>query len=329
MRAALAAAACALALAGCAAPAPAGGPGPVTAHLDALDPVPVAAGPAPALPATVTSFDGQQVTVADVSRIVAVDQYGTLAETVWALGLGGNLVGRDSATTFPSARGLPNVTPGGHALNAEAVLDLDPTVVLTDTSVGPRAVQQQLRAAGVPVVFFDPARTVGAVGGQIEAVAAALGVPGQGRALADRVAAEVAVATADLPVPTPPLTVAFLYFRGTGISILGGPGSGADSLFAALGAVDAGTAAGQGTPFTPATSEALIAAAPDVVVVMTKGLQSLGGVEGLLALPGVAQTPAGRDRRVVDMDDGALLSFGPSTGAVLGALARALYPGAR
>ena len=105
--------------------------------------------------------------------------------------------------------------------------------------------------------------------------------------------------------------------------LLGGDGSGADALIEAVGGVDAGARAGLG-PFTPLTSEALVQAAPDVILVMDEGLASVGGVDGLVELPGVAQTPAGCDRRVVAVEDGLLLSFGPRTAGVLHRLADAL-----
>ena len=109
----------------------------------------------PALPVTVRSSDGVDVTITDASRIVTADRYGTLTETVFALGLGDNVVGRiDLRCSRP--HNTAHVTPGGQVLNAEAILDAGPTVILTDTSIGPQAVQDQLRAAGVPVVFFDP-----------------------------------------------------------------------------------------------------------------------------------------------------------------------------
>ena len=44
---------------------------------------------------------------------------------------------------------------------------------------------------------------------------------------------------------------------------------------------------------------------------MAKGLASVDGVKGLVSLPGVAQTNAGKNRRVVAVDDSLLLSFGP------------------
>ncbi|WP_068157290.1 heme/hemin ABC transporter substrate-binding protein [Rhodococcus phenolicus] len=320
-----------LGVAGCSTGADIGsgtGTGARTAVIADRDPRPVAEDPVPSLPATVRSFDGVDVTVTDVSRIVTADRSGTLAQTVFSLGLGDNLVGRSTAS-FPASEHLPNVTPGGHGLNAEAILALDPTVVLTDTSVGPLAVQEQLRASGIPVVFVDPARTLDTVAPGIEAVAAALGVPDEGAALVQRTEEEIAAASASIPADHPEPTVAFLYLRGSAIKMLGGPGSGADALIGALGGKDAGTVAGLSAEFTPITSEAMIASAPDVILIMTRSLESVGGPEGLAALPGVEQTPAGKDGSIVDMDDSLLLSFGPDTGKVLAALSEALYPQAQ
>lgn len=299
--------------------------GPRTAVISEPDPEPIDSSPESTVPVTVRSFDGADVTIADTSRIVAADQYGTLTTTVYALGLGDNLVGRDTSAEFPAVADVTDVTPGGHSLSAEGILALSPTVVLTDTSIGPRAVQDQLRASGIPVVYFDPTRTMDGVTNQIEAVAAALGVPEQGRQLAERTVDEIAQARAWAPNEGDPLKIAFLYMRGPAIKMLAGPGSGADALVEALGAEDAGTASGLTEQFVPITSEALIAAAPDVILMMTGGLESIGGIDGLEQVPGIAQTPAGQSHRVVDMADGVVLSFGPNTGKVLDALARAVY----
>jgi iron complex transport system substrate-binding protein len=62
---------------------------------------------------------------------------------------------------------------------------------------------------------------------------------------------------------------------------------------------------------------------------MSKGLESVGGVEGLLTLPGVAQTNAGKKSAIIDVDDSLLLSFGPRTPSLVQALADAfskVYP---
>lgn len=299
--------------------------GPVTADVGNLDPVPVGAEPTPVLPATVKSFDGSNVTITDASRIIAADRYGTLAQTVVALGLRSKLVGRSNSAAFPAVKDLPTVSSGGGTLSVESVAALRPTVFLTDTTAVTPALRDQLGALGITVVYFDPQRTMAGVVPQIQAVAAALGVPDAGKALAQRTNDEITAATNSVPEQHAKPKIAFLYLRSTAITMIAGPGSGADSLIAAIGGIDAGTASGITQDFLPITSEAMIAAAPDAFLLMSDGLASVGGIDGLEKIPGVAQTPAGKDRRVVDMSDAVLLSFGPNTGRVVAALVKALY----
>ncbi|WP_035303372.1 heme/hemin ABC transporter substrate-binding protein [Actinokineospora inagensis] len=303
--------------------------GPTTALVAHNDIVPVGS-PTPQLPVTVTDNQGTRVTVTDVSRILALDVSGTLAATVFGLGLGNRVVGRDISTGFPAARQLPLVTVNGHQLNAEAILRLRPTVVLTDTTLGPWDVVLQLRDAGVPVVIIDSTRGLATNGPIVRAVAAALGVITAGEQLANRLETDIADTVAQISRLAPAEQdrkprVVFLYMRGqAGVYYLFGKGSGADSLIQALGAVDVATEAGL-DGMRPINPEALAKAKPDVILMMTDGLASVGGVDGALKVPGVAQTPAGQHRRFVDMADSVVLGFGPQTAAVLDGLARALY----
>ncbi|MEY7977428.1 ABC transporter substrate-binding protein, partial [Streptomyces pilosus] len=99
------------------------------------------------------------------------------------------------------------------------------------------------------------------------------------------------------------------------------------ALSAAAAAVAAGAGSGLEKDFTAITSEALVQAAPDAVLVMAKGLESVGGVDGLVKIPGVAQTPAGADRRIVSVEDGVLLNYGPRTDQVLASVVEQLYGG--
>ncbi|MFI1195112.1 hemin ABC transporter substrate-binding protein [Micromonospora sp. NPDC020750] len=298
--------------------------GPVTATVGSADVTALRPAPTPVLPATVASADGVTVTVTDAGRILPVNLSGSIAETVFALGLGGDVIGRDTSTTFPSAAHLPVVTPAGHDLSAEAVLALNPSVVLADDTIGPPEALRQLRASGIPVVMVEAEQTLAAVPGHIRAVAAALGVAAAGEQLVARVEGEIAAARRAAPQGSAP-RIAFLYLRGTaGVYLIGGRGAGSDAMIEAIGGVDAGSAAGL-TKFRPLTSEGLINAAPDVILVMSAGLASVGGVEGLLKLPGIAQTPAGAARRIVDMDDGVLLTFGTRSGPAVQALASAVY----
>ena len=114
-----------------------------------------------------------------------------------------------------------------------------------------------------------------------------------------------------------------LYLRGDDVRIVFGAGTSVDSLLDAVGAVNVG--AELGIVDTGAiTAESLLVAAPDVIVVTSTGLESVGGIDGLLAIPGIAETPAGQERRVLVYEDQYLLGSGPRTGELLRDLARDL-----
>ncbi|GHB07437.1 ABC transporter substrate-binding protein [Streptomyces tendae] len=278
--------------------------------------------PEPRLPVTVPSADGERVTVRAAERIVPLS--GSLSEIVFTLGLGDRVVARDVTATFEQAAKLPVVTRG-HDVSAESVLSLRPDLVLAETTSGPEEAVDQIRAAGVPVLFVEAAKGLDDVGPRIEAVADALGVPVAGKELTRRSEQRIEAVRGDVPHGEEP-RVAFLYLRGSAsVYLIGGKDSGAGSLIEAAGAVDAGAASGLDKDFTAITSEALVKAAPDAILVMSKGLESVGGVDGLVKIPGVAQTPAGMDRRIVSVEDGVLLNYGPRTDQVLKSVVAQLY----
>ena len=308
--------------------------GPSTALMSSTTIDPVSRDPAQSLPVTVVSRDldiDRAVVVTDASRVLALDIAGSLAATVFALGFGDTLIGRDISTTFPEAATLPVVTSSGHAISSEAVLALRPTLVITDGTVGPTDVVLQLREAGVTVVYVDAEPGLAAPAELARQVSAALGSPETGELLAERLELELTAVLADIAViaPTEPadrVRIVFLYLRGSsGIYYLFGEESGADELIKGLGGIDVASEIGW-KGLRPMTDEALIAANPDLILVMTDGLESVSGVDGLIAeKPAVGLTRAGENRRFVDMADGEMLSFGPRTPLVLDALARAIY----
>lgn len=309
--------------------------GPSTAILDnASVPALTDDAPEPVLPVTAVSNDlagDVKVTVQSAERIIAVDLAGSLAQTLWGLGYGDRLVGRDISTTIPGAEDIPVVTGTGHAISPEAVLALRPDLILTDGTVGPIDVMLQLREAGIPLVFIREPAGLGQPAAQARRVADVLGVPEWGRLLAERITADIDEVTATIQANTPTnrddkLRMVFLYLRGSnGIYYLFGDESGAGDLVRALGGIDvAGEIGWEG--LRPVTDEALIAANPDLILVMSKGLESVGGVERLVELkPAIGLTTAGQNRRFVDMADTEVLGFGPRTPQIVDALARAIY----
>ncbi|MEU0526891.1 heme/hemin ABC transporter substrate-binding protein [Streptomyces niveus] len=295
-----------------------------TAAADRVEPL--ADIPEPELPVTVDSADGTKVTVTSADRLVPLT--GSLSEIVFTLGLGEHVVARDITATFEQAAKLPVVTRA-HDVSAESVLSLRPTLVIAETTTGPAEAVDQIRDAGIPLLVVEPAKGLDDVGTRIETVARALGVDAAGDELSARTAERIAAVQKRIPASEDgeKPRVAFLYLRGSAsVYLLGGRDSGASSLLEAAGAVDAGKESGLDKDFTAITSEALAKAAPDAILLMSKGLESVGGPDGLVKIPGVAETPAGLDRRFVSVDDGVLLNYGPRTDQVLASLVEQLYP---
>ena len=309
--------------------------GPSTAVLPDSEIEPIAESPEQQLPATVTSYaqggGEEEMKVESTDRVVAVDLAGSIAASAWALGFGDTLVGKDQSTTFPGTEEIETVTSGGHTVNAEAVIGLKPDVVITDGTIGPRDVIEQLRDVGITVVFVDNDPSFEGAQNLVRQIAAVYGAEETGEQLAERIGEEVDAKIAEVAEMAPAaegdrVRILFLYLRGNaGVYYMFGSESGADQLIQALGGVDvAGELGWKG--MKPMTDEALVAANPDLILTMTGGIESVGGVDGLVQeKPAIAVTAAGEHRRIVDMDDGSVLSFGPRSAEVIDALARAIY----
>ena len=240
--------------------------------------------------------------VSRFKRIVALANGS--AEIVAALGYAQDLVGRDIASTMPELKKIP-IDESAMQVSAEAVLSQHPDLVFIDTNTSPATALSTLKAAKIPLISVPSAFTLADIYAKESLIAKTLGVPRAGKALQAQVSS--------LKLPKTSIKVAFLYLRGTAsIYLIGGPGSGADSILQADGFIDIG-AANLKNPFNALTAEELIKLQPDVLLLMTKGLASVGGINGLVQLPGIAQTPAGQHKRVVTVDDSLLLSFGPRT----------------
>ena len=251
-----------------------------------------------------------------VSRVVVLAN--GVAEIIQSLNAQEIIVGRDISSTEDSLADIPIVT-SGHQVLPEKVIALKPDLVLIDASTGPKAAIDTIKAAGISVVETPESWSLKDLPIKVRAVGQAIGAQDQAEELVKQLNQSLnASAVKNSP------RVAFLYLRGTSsVYLIGGAGSGADSLLTAIGAIDVG-AQTLDRPFNTLTAESLAELNPDVILVMSKGLESVGGIEGLLKLPGVAQTAAGKNSAVIDVDDSLLLSFGPRTPSLVDALAKAL-----
>jgi iron complex transport system substrate-binding protein len=251
------------------------------------------------------------------SRVVALANGS--AEIIASLGHLDILIGRDVASDVASLESVEVVT-SGHQIVAEKILSLNPDLVIIDALSGPSSALVAIENAGIRMVKISEAWKLDEIDRKVSEIAQAIGAIDDGEKLIAALQGSKSAVT-QIPVGK---TIAFLYLRGgSAIYLIGGKGSGTDSLIAAIGGVDAG-AQKFDNPFTPMTAEAIATLNPDLFLVMSKGLESVGGIDGLVELPGIAQTQAGKKRAIVAVDDSLLLSFGPRTYSLLVALSQSV-----
>jgi iron complex transport system substrate-binding protein len=258
-------------------------------------------------------------------RIVCVG--GALTEIIYALQADADLVGVDTTSLYPkSAQKLPSV---GYArsLSAEGVLALAPTQVIATEDAGPAAVLRQLGAAGISVSVLAANHRFEGLLDRVKRVGELTGRNSQATAMRSRLQqdwskARNALASRSGKAPR----VLFVLAHTPNQIMVAGSETSAQAMLDYAGATNAISGFSGYKPLTP---EAVIAAAPDVILLTDQGLQAAGGVDGILRLPGLEQTPAGRKRRVVSLEAMLLLGFGPRLPAALTALDTALIQAMR
>ena len=248
--------------------------------------------------------------VAKARRIVSVG--GALTEIVYALGAQGELVGVDTTSLYPVvAQQLPQV---GYArtLSAEGVLSLAPTQLIATEEAGPQAVLRQVRDAGVPVAVLSANNQFEGLLERVKQVGQITGRADPAARLAQALQQQWHGALGKVRQRQhAPGRVLFILAHAPNQVMVGGRQTGADAMLAYAGAVNVMGGSAGFAGYKPLTPEAVIAARPDIVLVTDQGVKASGGVDGILKLPGLAQTPAGRKQRIVSQEAMLLLGFGP------------------
>lgn len=268
------------------------------------------------------------------SQVRLVTVGGALTETAYALGLERMLVGTDTTSLYPLAAQVTPKVGYLRQLSAEGVLSLKPTAVVTTTEAGPPVVMDQLRAAGVKVEQIKADHTWEEVRRKIEAVGRAASQPAQARALwqrldADwqRTQAQVAGLVRARQAAGKPLPKVLFLLSHSGSPQASGEGTAADAIIRFLGARNAMAGAYGFKGYKPITPESMAAAAPDLILTSTQGLDAVGGEAGMWQRPELQLTPAYRHRQsgggwIIHLDALELLGFGPRMPATIAMLAQ-------
>lgn len=231
---------------------------------------------------------------------------GGVTEIISALGHEKEIVGYDVTSTYPeslktTAKDLGHV----RSMTIEPIMAVQPTLVLaSNKDVNPELLGK-IKASGIKAEVFNQEFTVEGTKKLIEQVAKALGNTDYQK-LNDKIDADLKQIQ---PIAKKP-KVLFIYARGN-MLMVSGTKTPMDALIGLAGGQNAVT---DFEDFKPLTPEAVVKANPDVLFFFSTGLQGAGGNEGALKMPGVSQTNAGKNKKIIAMDGGLVSSFGPRLG---------------
>ncbi|MEZ0007484.1 iron complex transport system substrate-binding protein [Flavobacterium sp. 28YEA47A] len=238
-------------------------------------------------------------------KIVSLN--GAVTEIVAALGHEKEIVGVDVTSTYPetvkaTAKDLGHV----RSITIESIVALKPTVIIgTDKDMSPE-LAEKIKAAGIEAHIltqeFSPEGTK-----KLIADVATILKNTDFKALTDKIDADLAKVQ---PIAKAP-KVLFIYARGAGTLMVAGKNTPIEKTIALAGGQNAIT---EFDDFKPLTPESLIKGNPDVILLFTTGLESLGGVDGLLKIQGIEKTNAGKNKKIIALDGALISGFGPRVG---------------
>ena len=247
------------------------------------------------------------------AKIIALN--GTITELLYEMNLGNNIIGVDRTSTFPEA--TQSITNLGHItqLNAEAILALQPTIVLVDKKNESNEILEQIKTAGVQVEAIDIPYTLEGSIMATQQLNSLLSIETSTSALQEKITRNKAKIQAITATSEKQPKVLFIYARGAQTLMVAGDNTFASAMIKIAGGTPAIT---EFESFKPLTPEALLANQPEVILLFDSGLESLANeeeqktaIEGLLAIPGMDKTPAGKQKRIIAMDGAYLSGFGP------------------
>ena len=255
----------------------------------------------------------------DPSKIAAIG--GSITEIVYALGEEKHLVARDSTSRYPKAAlDLPDV---GYmrALSPEGVLSVNPTGIMALQGSGPKEAVDVLKKASIPFIEVPEHFSHEGILEKVRIVGKALGVDAKAEALAKELDAKLTAAEKQTALIKERKRILFVLSIQGGKILAAGSETAADGMIKLAGGVNAVEGF---SGYKQMSDEAIITARPDVILMMSNAGPPVSDDE-LFGNPSVASTPAGVARKLIRIDGGYLLGFGPRTADAIHDLAVSLY----
>ena len=237
-------------------------------------------------------------------KIVSLN--GGITEILAALGHQNEIVGTDVTSVYPeNLKQTAKVLGHMRTITIEPIMALNPTLILASEKDMNPELLKKIGESKIQTEIYKQDFSVEGTKKLIEQIAKTIG-NNDYQKISDKIDADLAKLN---PIAQKP-KVLFIYARGNNMMV-----SGKGTQMANLITISGGeNAINDFEDFKPLTPEALVKYNPDFLLFFTDALQSSGGIEGVLKVPGVAQTNAGKNKKIIAMDGGLMSSFGPRLG---------------
>ena len=228
---------------------------------------------------------------------------GGVTEIIYALGAESLLVGTDLSSTYPEqAKGLPNV---GYyrQLPAEGIVSLRPTLVIASENAGPPQSIEHLKSLKIEVMTVSDAPTVESLKSRILEIGHALDRATAAQALIHQFETQLALAKENTK---PAMSAMTVVIRG-GKMLGAGRDTNADVVLREAGLRNA---LASEKSYRALSAEAVIRLAPEVIIVTSSTVASMGTLQAVKDSALLKHTPAVKNNRIVVMEDLLAQGFG-------------------
>jgi iron complex transport system substrate-binding protein len=245
-----------------------------------------------------------------------------ITETVCALGDCDKIVASDKTSLFPEQiQQLPSIGYRS-SISTEGIVSLKPDLFIAERGYVEESVLTQLASSGINLVVIDRQLSIEDTKRYIAKIAGVLNREVEGKKLIATIDEALVEANRLLQETTTKPKVLCIYNRGTATVTFAGK-----NTFQEIVPLSGGVSAlPDVNGYKPLNTESLIAANPDYILMAQSGFESLGGLNGVLKLPGVAQTTAGKKKQIIYLDTLVLSNFGPRVGMGILELVKLLHP---
>jgi len=247
---------------------------------------------------------------------------------VFALGKGHDLVAVDLSSTYPDSAKLLKTVGYHRALSPEAIISMEPDLVIHSNDIGPENVLPQITKAGLNIKAFGGANTIDSAKLLLAELGKFFGIEKNADSIIQNMEAGIAKAQDTMQAMNihDSLRVMIIHFglRNNNYFVMSGRNGVGDKMLRLAGAKPA---LYDGKGAREMSAEAVALANPDVIVATDFGYDRMGSMDKFIsAVPGIALTNAGKNKRIVRFEEHDLIYFGPRTGENIIKLVHLLYP---